>query len=223
MAKKIPCACGCGTFINRHNRYGRRCRFVNHHGSRGPDWWDRQGPRAPCACGCGAMITPKGPSRWGRHRRYLRGHNRRGIGPGMRPIADRFWEKVRKAKRCWEWIGQKDKDGYGRFYVTLDGVRKKRRAHRVAWRLIHGRWPQGEILEHVCNNPSCVNVTSTEHVIESTQRENIRRAALRNRPVHTCGLPYDGTYLKRGWPIRYCKTCRRLSSTRYYRSHRIRS
>jgi 5-methylcytosine-specific restriction endonuclease McrA len=35
LRERVPCACGCDTMIDPVDRYGRRRRFVNHHGSRG--------------------------------------------------------------------------------------------------------------------------------------------------------------------------------------------
>lgn len=62
-----------------------------------------------------------------------------------RAQAERFWSKVRRGSptTCWPWTGGKDKDGYGKFAVTLPRVNGKNpqkhvRAHRLAYLLENG-------------------------------------------------------------------------------------
>jgi len=66
---------------------------------------------------------------------------------------ERFWNKVRKIKICWNWSASKDKDGYGR--IKMNG--RPRPAHRVVWELTYGVIPQGLQVLHTCDNTSCVN------------------------------------------------------------------
>lgn len=68
----------------------------------------------------------------------------------------RFWAKVAivDTGMCWNWVGSKDRAGYGLF--RLDG--KSRRAHRVSYMLKSGTLPPSEMhVMHACDNPSCVN------------------------------------------------------------------
>jgi hypothetical protein len=70
------------------------------------------------------------------------------------PLPERFRAKYRKAESgCWIWIAAKDKDGYGGIQVRGE----KERAHRVAWNLYRGEIPDGLVVCHRCDNPSCVN------------------------------------------------------------------
>ena len=79
---------------------------------------------------------------------------------------ERFWDKVNTSGDCWEWTAYKDKNGYGMF--NIDG--KIQRAHRVAWFLEYGYYPEKPMqINHKCNNRGCVN---PEHLYEGTQEQN---------------------------------------------------
>ena len=66
---------------------------------------------------------------------------------------------------CWEWSGNKDKDGYGIFLLR----RKNRRAHRVSYYAFVGMIPYGLVVHHTCKNRCCVN---PEHLKPVSAREN---------------------------------------------------
>jgi len=67
-----------------------------------------------------------------------------------------FWDKVdikpRRAE-CWEWRGAKKPTGYGNVRIN----KKCKLAHRVAWEIASFEIPEGMIVCHVCDNPSCCN------------------------------------------------------------------
>lgn len=71
-------------------------------------------------------------------------------------LASRFWGKVRKGVRCWEWTGALVR-GYGQLHVGVG--RPPVRAHRVSWVLHYGRIPDGLHVLHKCDNPKCVRPT----------------------------------------------------------------
>ena len=89
----------------------------------------------------------------------------------VRPLANRFWEKVQRGSdnECWLWMGSTFK-GYG--HLSLKWKVKKKATH-VAFFLAHGRWPELDIL-HSCDNPRCVN---PRHLSEGTHARNMREAA----------------------------------------------
>lgn len=91
---------------------------------------------------------------------------------------ERFWEKVdvRAPDECWEWQAGKQK-GYGAF--GLNG--KMVRAHRVAYRIEHGHWPDLMLL-HSCDNRPCVNHA---HLKEGTQTDNMQDASRKGRVRNT--------------------------------------
>jgi hypothetical protein len=64
----------------------------------------------------------------------------------------RFWDKVDKTSFCWEWLGNKNLNGYGKFW--LNGGDKT--ATRVSAELA-GMNITGKIVCHSCDNPGCVN------------------------------------------------------------------
>ena len=86
---------------------------------------------------------------------------------------------------CWIWTASRNK-GYGQITVgsTLDGTRRIVRAHRVAFLLAHGRWPEPMGL-HLCDNPACVKVVDDSHgpahIVEGTHIDNMRGCKERGR------------------------------------------
>lgn len=80
----------------------------------------------------------------------------------------RFWSKVNKTEdveTCWTWKGTPSKDGYGQFKYHC----KHKRPNRFLWESLHGTIPEGMIIMHSCDNPSCVN---PEHLNLGTHQDN---------------------------------------------------
>ena len=66
----------------------------------------------------------------------------------------RFWTRVDKTDTCWNWSGNTNNKGYGRFVVKG----KRILAHRYSW-VLHrpGMFPEGKVVYHICKNTLCVN------------------------------------------------------------------
>ena len=90
---------------------------------------------------------------------------------------DDYWKQVTKetSNNCWEWIGQKNKDGYGCFQMNKQWMH----THRWAM-LFEGHDPTGYVVMHKCDNPRCVN---PEHLSLGTQADNIRDMHIKGRYV----------------------------------------
>ena len=98
----------------------------------------------------------------------------------------RFWVKVNKngpiphdtnLGQCWQWTAGTDADGYGRFGFRQGDHYINKKAHRVAWFLVTGRWPS-EYLLHRCDNTLCIR---PDHCYEGTQQDNVRDREERQR------------------------------------------
>jgi len=98
--------------------------------------------------------------------------------PKKQPLPVRFYEKVDKSSHpeCWLWIGWRDQDGYGMFWLNGRDVR----ATRVAWELENGPSPPGSIIMHSCDNPPCVN---PGHLRPGTHTENMLDMRAKSRGI----------------------------------------
>lgn len=140
---------------------------------------------------------------------------------------DRFWDKVDRSGDCWLWTGAKFSGGYGHF--NSNGFNHL--AHRFAWELENGPIPDGLILLHACDNPSCVRVS---HLTLGTHEDNARDMVAKGRHKSLGGhdspnfgkrkthckngheLTGDNVVLTNGGKARRCRIC-------YMESNRVRA
>ena len=98
-----------------------------------------------------------------------------GALPARPTAADRFWAKVNKSEGCWEWIGFRDRKGYGKFYGWPE-MAGQQIAHRIAYSLLVGPIPDGVLVDHKCHNTSCVNPDHLQLVDNKRNLENLSGA-----------------------------------------------
>lgn len=94
----------------------------------------------------------------------------------MNTLETRFWKYVdrRGDSDCWNWTGDKIRDGYGRIWNNG----KTRRAHRISWELRYGEVPENMCVLHHCDNPSCVNPA---HLYLGTNQDNVNDKVAKSR------------------------------------------
>ena len=93
---------------------------------------------------------------------------------------DRFWMKVNRGDKCWEWLASKCGTGYnkGLGYGQFGKGRNTWYAHRVSWVIAYGEIPEGLYVCHHCDNQSCVR---PDHLFLGTALENTRDCFAKGR------------------------------------------
>ena len=107
---------------------------------------------------------------------------------GVKPqIVKRFLRLVKKTSGCWIWIGEVRKNGYGRFYLS---ARRPVYAHRMSWKVKHGRLRRKDCILHHCDNRRCVRPS---HLFLGTRKINNLDMMRKNRVAH--GMRHQGRKL----------------------------
>jgi hypothetical protein len=109
----------------------------------------------------------------------------------LRPVEERFWEKVDKTGDCWVWKAHLLYNGYGRFSINL----KTEYSHRVSWFLEYGEWPKGKHVTHICDNPACVR---PDHLVLGTVADNMADRNAKKRQYN-----HDKLHCRHGLPFSY--------------------
>lgn len=113
----------------------------------------------------------------------------RGIGVNKPiPVEERIMNfiNIKEENECWEFVGSKNKDGYGRIGISNG---KTESAHRVMFKINKGDIPKDMVVMHICDNTSCCN---PNHLILGTQNDNIQDMINKGRFVQR-NTPYKLT------------------------------
>lgn len=121
-------------------------------------------------------------------------------------VEERFWPKVDKTggpNACWIWTAARSRRGYG--YLTINARTYK--AHRVSFEWANGPIPPGQLIDHICHVPACVNPS---HLRLATQKQN---------GEHRVGPNRNGTSGVRG--VHWEKRRKKWEAYVYHHRHRI--
>ncbi len=138
--------------------------------------------------------------------------------PNLTELDKKLFNKLYTASNsCWLWVGTKNTDGYGHFYVR--SAKRLFLAHRVSYAIKYGSTPTTLQLDHLCRTRDCVNPNHLEPVTnqENSKRGNtgkITGARLKAKTHCKKGHKFtpENTYLKKhkeclsGY-TRQCRTC----------------
>lgn len=167
--------CG-GAFKPNPHTQARFCSRPCHRLSKGQQW----GEPKPCEA-CGELFRPRN--------RYLakgweRFCSKRCKGLGWRiGREDSFLRFVPYGpwlnNVCHEWLGKRDRAGYGIFNTYERTKNGAYRAHVYAWERANGQnRPTGMQICHRCDNPPCVNPA---HLFLGTSLDNMRDKVAKGR------------------------------------------
>jgi hypothetical protein len=116
--------------------------------------------------------------------------------------------------KCWNWCSTKDMKGYGKILRKRNGKKRAFMVHRISYETFIGPIPNGLVIDHLCDNPSCHNPT---HLEPKTIYENAKRGVKKvkknflNRGVCVSGihkiLSEKDCYLHKGRPYA-CRKCK---------------
>lgn len=116
---------------------------------------------------------------------------------------------------CWIWLKATDKDGYGLTKVN----RIMKRVHRISHEIFNGKIPDGMMICHHCDTPSCIN---PKHLFAGTATDNGRDYS--NKKTH-CKRGHlkisENIYYEKGNGNKHCRICdkermRKLRKMRKY-------
>lgn len=105
-----------------------------------------------------------------------------------------------RTENCIEWDKSRNiKNGNRLDYGQVRVGNKMMKAHRVAWVKAFGEIPQGMLVLHRCDNPSCVN---PDHLFLGTHSDNAKDREQKNRGRHLVGSSNGNTKISEQTAVR---------------------
>lgn len=92
-----------------------------------------------------------------------------------------------KSGECWNWIGTKNRNGYGIIFWGSKKHKPRKMATRVAYEIAYGPFDKSLYVCHKCDNPSCVR---PDHLFLGTQFDNMRDCAKKKRWKNQGSVPF---------------------------------
>lgn len=107
------------------------------------------------------------------------------MGRSKEDIIKRLKERTQQNGRgCWEYTMYRTKKGYGIMWA----FGSRWRAHRLSYYLFYGAIPVNTQIQHICDNPSCVN---PDHLKPGTPKENTKDMLSRSRDKGNRNLSFS--------------------------------
>lgn len=109
------------------------------------------------------------------------------MGKITEPIETRFWwyVDIKSENECWNWTYTKNVAGYG--IIRPFSGSPMRLAHRIVWKLTHGKLAKDICVLHKCDNRLCCN---PKHLFLGTRADNVYDMIKKKRhipPTHEFG------------------------------------
>lgn len=79
---------------------------------------------------------------------------------------------------CHIWMGTSLPSGYGLFRTVPNAKHSMSLAHRISYQLHNGPIPEGHLVLHKCDTPSCVN---PGHLFTGTSKDNSQDMKIKGR------------------------------------------
>lgn len=89
---------------------------------------------------------------------------------------------------CLEWHGYKDVYGYGILLVSINGVKKNKKVHRLSYEQSYGGIDQGKLICHTCDVRNCIEPS---HLFIGSSADNNRDMMSKGR-FKAGGKPHHG-------------------------------
>ena len=130
---------------------------------------------------------------------------------------ERALEKSEVVGKCLIFNGAKTNFGHGVIY----NLKKRHLVHRLSYEKSKGEIPEGLIVRHTCDNPSCWN---PEHLIVGTKKDNTQDMVERGRSANGIKHPSSKLTEKQVLEIKHLLklgSSQRYLGKKYFVSHQL--